>query len=73
MVTECIVRAVYRTTCNRCRQVMPEPFEQRMEWATLDVRQGGAPGVPPADLCKGCKAEFDRFMEGKAVPCAPHD
>jgi hypothetical protein len=72
VATECVVRPVYRTTCDRCAQPMPEQYEQRAEWLQLDIRQAGAPSRPQADLCQGCGAEFARFMEGKATDAASH-
>lgn len=69
MATECIVKPVYRTTCNRCGQVLPATYEARHDWVTLEVRGAGAP-EPQADLCPPCKIELGRFMEGKAIDAA---
>lgn len=70
MVTECIVQAVYRTTCDRCHASQPTTWEARQEWETLERRKGGGPPERQADLCPPCSLELGRFMDGKAVDSA---
>lgn len=70
MATECIVQAVYRTTCDRCHAVMPGDWDERKDWENLERRKGGSAMPAPADLCPDCALELGHFMDGKAVDSA---